>query len=280
MEALHWQIAHASLRGRSHEADGKPCQDAHKIVMINEECGVAVVADGAGSHENSQLGSSFVVRSAAERFVELVRLNTWYKVNIMPSASEWKGSATAIFKQVHDELSQYAISEGIDVRSLGCTVIVLVFSPYGILTAHIGDGRAAYRNVGGEWKASMTPFKGEEVGQTVFITSDIWNKTDNYVECTVFNDKVDCFTLMSDGCERSAFRCYVKDELEERYFDPNEPFIPFFTPIVKNIKKMRQDKLPQDNVNRIWSDFLLDGLPALTTEQDDKTMIMGVLTCN
>ena len=272
-----WQLAHASLKGRGHEKENIPCQDSHYVAMFNNEWGIAVVADGAGSRKNSHVGSSFVSRRAYERFSSLLQTTGWGERNEIPSESEWRGHSIIILKEVRDDLEKHAAEIGLEFYSLGCTIIVVIFSPYGILATHIGDGRAGFRNNQGEWKPLIVPFKGEEVGQTVFITSDIWEKADIYIESRSIADAVSCFALMTDGCERAAFRCYDKRDDIEQYYDPNEPYPAFFDPNVKVLRMMWEDDLPQEKVNEHWANFLVEGVPALKNESDDKTMILGVL---
>ena len=67
---MSWKVAHACVRGSSHQRSGLPNQDAVQCTVTPAAQGtvaVAVVSDGHGSprHFRSQIGSSLAVSTVA-----------------------------------------------------------------------------------------------------------------------------------------------------------------------------------------------------------------------
>jgi hypothetical protein len=83
--------------------------------------------------------------------------------------------------------------------------------------------------------------------------------------------------LLSDGCEKSAFECYLYDKEKGKYYDPNRPYPKFLDPNINAIKLLAKQNKTQEEMNLLWLSFLEGGNPQLKNETDDKTMILGVL---
>ncbi len=288
-----WWTVGASVIGKSH-LDNKPplpCQDSHYLRNIDRAWGIAISCDGAGSAENSHFGSKFVAEKAAERFskdIDKIRFkenSSWTTLSRnrktkLPTHKEWHDLAKKIFAEILQDLEQYAKEKNIEVKSLACTVIVVIFSPKGLLVTHIGDGRGGYRNKNGEWKSFLTPFKGEEANQTIFITSPyIWKDLDK-LESRIITEEVTAFTIMSDGCESYCFQTYMQDNKSEelRVVDVNKPHEGFFEPLYNNLCDViaNPEISPPEKIKEDWGNFLLSG-KGFDTEPDDKTMIIGIL---
>lgn len=280
-----WLVVGASVTGMSHLRTNPPvtCQDSHVVLEIEDGWGVAVVCDGAGTAGNSHLGSAFVVRTTAEMFKERVKEHKWHKRDSLcssniefPSQETWQQIAQKVFVDAAGKLQRYSEDIEVSFETLACTVISVIYSPVGILIAHIGDGRAAYCDAQGQWRAMMTPFKGEEASQTVFITDPIWNNLNSYMETRVIKENISAFALMSDGCENHSFEVNIKKPDEEKYYDPNTPYAGFFNPPVNNIQEAYKSKISDTAIREKWSMFIEAGNSGLKNETDDKTMIIGV----
>ncbi len=63
---------------------------------------------------------------------------------------------------------------------------------------------------------------------------------------------------------------------EDKYYDPNKPFAPFFDPNIQILKELVIQGKSQDEINDMWSEFLNNGNPRLRQESDDKTLILAV----
>ncbi len=272
MKNKDWIVAYASAIGNLHIKENLPCQDACAIKNLGAGWGVAVVADGAGSCEYADKGAAHAVNLAIQHFANLVYRNKWIEKNSLPTEEEWARLSLENFKLIKDDLFIFSEQKEIVFESLSCTLIVLVYSTIGVLLAHVGDGRAGYMDAGEEWKPLLTPFKGEEANQTIFITSDF----EKSIGSKVVTGQIAAFCLLSDGCEKSAFECNLYDRERNLYYDPNRPFPKFFNPNILALKQLYQQNKSQDEINTLWQGFLEGGNTHLKNEPDDKTLILGV----
>ena len=274
MPPADWIFAFASVRGNGHVAEDIPCQDACRVKRYDDFT-ISVVCDGAGSCENSDKGSNQVADSCLIHFGKLIGESDW--ANDLPSEEVWQEAAKQTLHHIRGDLEKFALNQEVSFKSLSCTVIVVVCLPGGLLVTHIGDGRAGYYTASGEWRSLITPFRGEEVNQTVFITSEIWNDSviGHYLESRVIPEVVSAFCLLSDGCEKVSFEVNLYDENVERFYDPNRPYPPFFNALQKSLLTLHEQQTQQE-INALWADFLTNGHERLRTETDDKTMILAV----
>ena len=273
-----WLIVGASVPGNQHIKENIPCQDAYGYRELNKGWGVALVSDGAGSCANSHLGSSFVVEIGLEKAVQMVRKRQWMARNKLPKPLTWRKWAILYFTEVKEALQEYAEENELDFRSLSCTAILMIFYPGGLMTAHIGDGRAGYANADAVWNSAITPYAGEQVGTTVFLTTpQVWDNPNQFIETLLIREPINAFTLMTDGCERGCFEVYKKHPEEEIYYDPNKPYAPFFTTNTQVLLQMSAAGIEQVALHEKWHAFLGAGNEVFEKESDDKTMILGVL---
>ena len=274
-----WVVAYASVIGNGHVLMNLPCQDSCAHKKLNDTWGVAVVADGAGSAAKSEIGSDFVARNMAHCLQEVVERRAWPTAADLPDEQDWRTEALKVLQIVRQRLEQFAKAKEYKIPDLACTVLAVLYSPFGILTAHIGDGRAAYSVEEGKWDSLIQPFRGNEVNETVFITSNIWTTegVDIYIKTGIVKEKIRAFALLSDGCENGSFEVNVWDEENQKYHDPNRPYGKFFEPNLKGMLQLSKEQKPQEEINKIWAGFLTDGSKQFKHETDDKTMIFAVL---
>ncbi len=285
-EKKDWLIVHTSEPGKSHlkAKPPIPCQDSHAVLPLNEGWGIAVSCDGAGSAKLSHEGSKFVAEAAIQLFKEIITKNKWVIKNTLPKEADWEKLSLKALKKLRYDLIQYGEEKKYDSSDLACTVIVVIYSPIGLLCTHIGDGRAGYQDKKGHWKAILSPHKGEEANQTIFITSNPWLSNEfkmsgvKVPESTVIKDPPKAFTLMSDGCEAHSFELGYFDKQKEKFIEKNNPYPKFFNPILQTILSMKKENLTQEEMLAKWSKFVKEGTPKLKNEPDDKTLIIGVLT--
>lgn len=276
MNSSDWAIAYASVLGNSHIQENLPCQDAC-FVDFEESYGIAIVSDGAGSCLNSHIGSKQVCSFAYYQFRQLISKHKLFENGQMPHKQEWEDIAFEAFFNVKADLANFSVQENIDFKTLSCTVICTVFSPFGLLVAHIGDGRGGYLK-DDKWYSLFEPFRGEFANETVFITSDIWQVglIEKYIPTHIIDCPVDAFCLLTDGCEKASFEVNLYDHEKEIYYDPNLPFPNFFNPNVEALKKLKREGKTQDEINDLWANFLTNGNNKFVLETDDKTMILAV----
>jgi hypothetical protein len=269
-----WNIFGASVIGSSHVKHNKPCQDTFATAKLVDDgsWGIAVISDGMGSARHAEIGSRFVAKTSIKEFMYLVQKNDWLKMQKLPLYQEWKTAAEQTFVAIRRSMNSFAANENYHLNDLKCTVIVIIYSPYGILSTHIGDGRAAYQDNDNRWHAMMIPYKGEEANSTCSITDPRL-----IIESRLIDTSVKSFVLMSDGCEKSAFRCSVFNEDSQKWFDPNEPYTPFLVPLVQDVVDEFNHQYSMNDIVHKIEKILISGTKQLQEETDDKTIIIGVM---
>ena len=284
VENKEWIIVGASVIGRGHIESNMPCQDSNSYVSLDNGWGIAITSDGAGSAKHSHVGSKIVVTRAKSYFEQLIISSSWYKNNILPDDITWSKAAFKALKAVRDDMQKFAEEKQAKLESFAATVIVVVHTPMGLLVAHIGDGRAGYQDKSGTWHSLITPHKGEEANQTIFITSDFWNipfyemSGVSVPETRVIRESAKSFVLMSDGCEHTSWDCNLYDAAKGIYYDPNTPHVAFFNPLIETLKEHRKEQLPFIDRSEKWSNYLDKGNKSFIKETDDKTMILGTIS--
>ena len=276
-----WILLGASVKGNGHIQSNMPCQDNHKFESIGDGWGVAVVSDGAGSASHSELGSKVVTERGVSHFKNLIEKEGWLKNNTLPTDMEWWQKSYDVLKTIRNEVALVAKKYDFEVKSLSATCLAVIYSPLGLLAVHVGDGRMGYKSMSGEWKAMMTPHKGEEANQTIFLVSDFWSIPNCVLsgvlvpESIVVREPVKAFTLMSDGCENTSWQCVTLNQETGKYYDQNKPFERFFNPLEETLISFQANNVPNEEQQAKWNKFIESGINGFVREQDDKTMIYG-----
>jgi hypothetical protein len=275
-----WIVAYASVIGNGHIQHNIPCQDSCAHQKINNIWSVAVVCDGAGSAKHSHIGSDFIARNTAHCLSEIIERRGWNTVNNLPDEEDWRQEAIKALQIVMQRLLTFAKEKEYQPNELGTTVLATIYAPFALLTVHIGDGRAAYSTKAEEWLPLITPFRGKEANETVFITSGIWTEegVKTYIATNIVQENIRAFALATDGCEKAAFEVNIYDEASQKFQDLNRPFPRFFEPNVHALRKLQEEKKSQEEINELWSMFLKAGTKAFQHEIDDKTLILAVLS--
>ena len=286
MDAGDWIVVGASVQGNGHVDMNIPCQDNHIYEYINNGWGIAITSDGAGSAKLSHIGAAATVARAMVHFKSLIEKEGWIEQNILPSDNDWMKQSYKVLKMVRNDLEALAQRTKCDIKDLSATIIVVIHSPNGMLVAHVGDGRAGYKDMAGVWHSMITPHKGEEANQTIFIPSDFWNipfyemSGATVPESRVIREKISAFTLMSDGCESTSWLWNQYNETTGKYYDPNLPHGKFFDSLLETLQSFREENVPLEERQTKWYQFIKDGNQSFVRETDDKTMILGALYRN
>lgn len=278
MDANPWLITGASVTGNGHRKEGELCQDAHYAQVWKNGWGVAIVSDGAGTASKSHLTSALLVKKAAENAQGLVERMGWAEENVLPTREQWAHHAISFMHSMQKSVFSFAGLHAIDRADLHATLIVVIFSPIGLLVTHIGDGRAGCRDKQGNYHSLITPWEGEQAGQTVFITTDPvhFNKI---VGISMFDKPADAFFILTDGCENVAWQTLNKNTETGVFEKKNKPFQPFWEQTIRTIRNMHKT-LSSEQTGRNWYNYLHGGHKAFVIETDDKTMVTGIFTEN
>ncbi|MFN3555643.1 MAG: PP2C family serine/threonine-protein phosphatase [Bacteroidales bacterium] len=273
-----WMITGASVTGHGHKAEGIPCQDAHHTEVWKNGWGVAALSDGAGTAARSHLASQWLVKKAVKEVRHLVKSRRWAQNQTLPAPEEWQHYGAGLMQSIRHSFLRFAEETGTPLYELHATLIVIIFSPHGILATHIGDGRAGCRDRHGNYHSLITPWEGEQAGQTVFVSTNA-ERFAKAVGIARLALAPDAFFMMTDGCERVAWKTIQLNPATGLYQKINQPFAPFFNQTLDTLRQM-QTILPSRAIARNWHSYLDNGHKGFETETDDKTMVIGILRTN
>lgn len=280
--SAEWIVVGASVKGNGHIQSNMPCQDNSMFESLDSGWGIAIVSDGAGSAAHSDLGSKIVVTRGIFHFKKLIENERWIEKKTLPTDVEWLQKSYAVLKDIRTDVMMVAKKNNTDIKALSATCLVVIYSPFGLLTVHVGDGRMGYKTLADEWKPMMTPHKGEEANQTIFLVSDFWSIPQYTMsgvlvpESMVIREPVKAFALMSDGCENTAWLCTALNSETGKYYDRNLPFAGFFNPLEETLLTFNKENVPVEARQAKWFKFIESGISGFVKEQDDKTMIYAV----
>jgi hypothetical protein len=250
MPARLWRTAYASVLGTSHLKTGSPCQDAGGCVVVpaidGSEVLIAAVADGAGTAERSDAGSSLAVSRFLKDFAEPEPTSIDREFVV-----EWIGS-------VQNEITALAAQEGRESRDYACTILGAVVADSCAVYIQIGDGAIIVGTEEvGEYTWIFWPQHGEYANVTNFLTQGLAAETLEFETGPPVHE----IALFSDGIER-----LVLD------FSAKTVHSPSFRPVFKWLAGTEPSDLQQP------ADALIAYLGSEHVNKrtdDDKTLVMA-----
>lgn len=222
MITLPWRYAFASVIGTSHIKSGSPCQDASDCRIITASSGesvlVAVVSDGAGSADHSQIGSQLACALFIDEITTLVEAKGIVEDVTPEFCKQW------LIRFQH-EIENRAEAEGVAPRAYACTLLAAVVGATSSAFCQIGDGAIINQPLDspGEYCWIFWPEKGEYENQTYFATDPI---ASDHLQHTFFPHRINEVALFSDGLERLAL--HMESQTAHAPF-----FRPMFMPLYK-----------------------------------------------
>jgi hypothetical protein len=292
-----YHLAYACVQGHSHRKSDPPvpCQDACMGLTLSNGWPVAIVSDGAGSSSLSHLASDFCVRRISEvcesyipRFMALTETDASTAVNKDHVRRMWHHTGMDMFRETRSALLDFGAQNAHTASELHCTLILVIRTPFGFLSANIGDGRAGYHN-GTAATPLMVPFMTFTAGATYFLAKEGWEPI--FRSSVVFDDTVDYFFASSDGCQSFVMDHSQKgprigmynDVLgDEAYYDFNHPYDPFFRGLIDSLRETATRDDADARLNRLIDTgvYVLNGeereLKSLSDPalDDDKSLVI------
>ena len=163
-----WCILVASKRGRLHENEGTFREDATKNEITNGWL-LSAVADGAGSHHLSRVGSNLAAKASIEAMKAAVE-KTQPDMSVAKVALQdaLQKSWQALFEEAEKRKSN-----GVTFKDLSTTLLLLMYHPLLriIGVAQVGDGLIASQLENDQINLLGNPESGEYSGQTYFLTN-------------------------------------------------------------------------------------------------------------
>lgn len=245
VQLINGRIFGVTFLGRGHKRNNSLCQDFHLFKDLGDDWHLFLMSDGAGSASQSHRGAKMNCQLASHLVETLVNERRWKASSALPDETQWSleffNICRAIKQMTVEKID--SLDEPVKPRDFNATLMVALVTPNGILCGHIGDGRMGYISAQGQWHSIMTPHKGEEPNQTVFMMNG-WDNlqvpllkmSEAYVpESKIIREKPDAVFLITDGCENAAWNCVQFDETIGKYTDVNTPFIPYWETIIESL---------------------------------------------
>ncbi len=256
MTGVPWRIVAACEVGTSHLMSGTPCQDsvAHSVICTSDgPVLIAVVCDGAGSAEHSEIGSWL----AATTFVELVRMHFEggrALVEIDRQKMEAWIACTA------ERLVKRALDDGHLPQDYSCTLLAAIIGTNFAVFAQIGDGAIVVSHGDADgWSWVFWPQHGEYANQTIFVLSA--TAQDN-MEFNLIERPIDEFAIFSDGIERMVLHNVTKAVNDS-----------FFTQMMLPVRASSANGLDHGLSEKLKS--YLGSSPVNSRTNDDKTLFLA-----
>lgn len=246
-----WRHLAHSLQGASHNAEGSPCQDSHRVQILGDASSstlIACAADGAGSAKHSGEGSAIV----CERIVENAAAYFESCGNFSSLQSEdVEGWCDDARRKIEEEANSRACVP----RDFATTLCAAIISPSGSCFFQIGDG-AMIAGRDGTYGVIFWPQSGEYANSTNFLTASNFQ---DHLEFLSTPSRFSDVALFTDGIERVALS-----------FESRTPHPPFFHPLFQTLRST-------DNPAGLRDDFrgFLQSESIKARSDDDKTLILA-----
>lgn len=198
--SLFWKYALASVIGTSHVKANLPCQDRSQCYVLptitGESTLVAVVADGAGSAAQSQIGAEI---ACSETIAELTN---YFEEGGSPDdiTSDF---AQGCLIRIQKKIVLHADADDFNLRDFACTWLAAVIGIDRAIFWQIGDGAIIYSEPDAveDYGIVYWPEKGEYENMTVFVTQPDASEHLMFDSASKYVDEV---ALITDGIQRLA----------------------------------------------------------------------------
>ena len=243
---VKWHVSGVSVQGTW---ESKPCQDAHAYRVLDDDCLVVALADGAGSAPFSEEGAQRATKVACDKMQDML-------TDKVPSKERaWKKLMKSVFAQAREALMAQA--EDRDLRDLATTLTCAVGTPSQLVVAQLGDGLVVARPMNEEALfVAGKPQRGEYANSTYFLTDDRAIKK----IAVRFYKPVQALVAITDGLLNLAVE-----------YPGCIPFADFFDPLINFVE--REGAGPETNSK--LENFLSSDQVCERTD-DDKTLVVAV----
>jgi len=247
--ATSWVVIGASVQGSGHIRAGTPCQDTHAHQIINNSRLIAVVADGLGSAERSDVGS----RLAAAAAVEFLRQRL---LGPGPNNEQaWIEIMRQCFQSARARLEIEAAQNQIPLRVYATTLIAVVLDGDWLACAQIGDGAVVASLQTGQLELVSAPQNEEYVNVTYPLTMP---EMESAAQFLAWQADFKAIAMMTDGVQHISIRS--ADGL---------PHGPFFEPLFRQLPGVKD----WQKASQSLADFMASAQICAKTD-DDKTLLL------
>jgi hypothetical protein len=247
--SFSFKLTQARVQGHSHKKSTPPipCQDFGKAGILPNGNQVIIVSDGAGSSKLSHIASEFCVNTLFSN-LQAYDFSDLKPDTVDPQLlpKKWMKAVFDLFGRTRNALLNLSKDYNISPKDLYCTLLLVIKTDWGFLTANIGDGRSGVSN--GNPHSLSVPLQTFTAGATFFLIKEGWeNIYRSYV--TPINDwnKIKYFFATTDGCQDFVMdwsekgpRQGIYDNVlgDEARYDCNLPYEPFFDGLIASLNEV------------------------------------------
>ncbi len=258
-DAIHFNLSQARVQGHSHRKSNPPipCQDYGKGAVLSNNYHVIIVSDGAGSSKLSHVASEFCVNTLFSY------LQVFDFSDLKPNTDDpellqknWNKTVANLFGRTRNALLNLSKENNVSPTDLYCTLLLVIKTDWGFLSANIGDGRSGLSN--GKPHALSVPLQTFTAGATFFLIKDGWeNVFRSYIALVPDWSQIKYFFATTDGCQdfvmdhsQKGPRQGVYDNIlgDEARYDYNVPYEPFFDGLIESLNEVDNE---QERNNRL-----------------------------
>jgi len=256
MSSETWRIAHASAMGLAHLNQNTECQDRFACrtvkTLAEGEVLIAVVADGAGSTTNGQIGAEVACEIFAEEIADFLSI----KEASLKSLTAEFGRRWISYCQ--EKIGEKAKQSRKELRDYASTLVGAVIGEKAAAFYQIGDGGIVFSTSGApdSYRFAIAPVESEYVNVTDFVTDETAAER---LRFELVEEKVEDLILFSDGIYPVAVD-----------YQNNKPHAPFLMPMIAPLRNASA----LNGLNEKLENFLASPKMNEKTD-DDKTIILA-----
>jgi hypothetical protein len=249
-----WEWVSASATGTSHLRINRGCDDSGACIFVSgkkESALVAVCSDGAGSAQQSSIGSRIIVRAFCRSVRSYLNGGGTLAGLSREIASDW-------LDDMRGRIEVISRSVELGPRDFAATLVGCIVGEGSAKVLHVGDGAAVYRTKNSEeWEVGSWPSHGEYASTTYFVTDD----PEPTFQLNEIEGSVSELALFTDGIEHLVLK-----------FSARSAFPPFFNQMFSGFGSDGAGK------NRVLSRHLcsyLNSPSVCDRTDDDKTLLLA-----
>lgn len=248
-----FKLSQARIQGLSHKRANPPipCQDFGKAGILPNGFHVIIISDGAGSSRLSHVASEYCVNTLFSN------LQIFDFSDLKPDADDaqilqikWNKAVLDLFGRTRNSLLNLSKENNVSPSDLYCTLLLVIKTDWGFLSANIGDGRSGVSN--GKPHTLSVPLQTFTAGATFFLIKEGWeNIFRTYTTPVADWSKIKYFFATTDGCQDFVMdwsdkgpRQGVYDNVlgDEARYDSNVPYEPFFDGLIASLNEVATEQ--------------------------------------
>ncbi|MFN5909920.1 MAG: protein phosphatase 2C domain-containing protein [Bacteroidota bacterium] len=259
---VEFKLSRSIVQGHSHKKSTPPipCQDYGRAGVLSNGYHVIIVSDGAGSSRLSHVASEFCVNTLYS-YLQVFDFKDFSSIDEPSDKIElkWNEAVANLFGRTRTALLNLSRENDLPTADLNCTLLMIIRTEWGFLSANIGDGRAGASN--GKGYSLTVPLQTFTAGATFFLIKDGWEKIFRaYITPVKDSEKIKYFFACTDGCQDFVMdwsekgpRNGIYDNVlgEEARYDYNVPYEPFFDGLIDSLNEVATEHERNHRLERL-----------------------------